>query len=181
MNNITNFIQPVEDIQPSAVDIAPQFNTIDNISHPIPMVATTASGETDSYIIIGISVLIAILLMYIIYKYIYTDKASFENFIANEKIAAAREKFAAREKLASREKLDEIDPLTRCGWEVRVSPTCPYCIQQKNILAEYFPTFKNIFTDKPAEVVPTWVNNITGVTMPGMQTHEQLLKMVSNC
>lgn len=73
-----------------------------------------------------------------------------------------------------------MDKLTYCGWEIYVSPTCPYCVKQKAILAKHFPGFNSIYTDRPAEVVPTWHNVLTGEKKLGMQTYEQLLDMI-NC
>jgi hypothetical protein len=69
------------------------------------------------------------------------------------------------------------DPLTAGGWEVIVSDSCPYCIKQKEILAQHFPTFKNIFNNKPANVVPTWRNTKTGQEIPGMLPYETLLQL----
>lgn len=75
--------------------------------------------------------------------------------------------------------IEDVDKLTKCGWEVHVRPTCPYCIRQKSILEQHFPKFKNIFEDRPAEVVPTWYNTKTGQKIPGMQTPEKLSQMAS--
>ncbi len=72
---------------------------------------------------------------------------------------------------------DLTDPLTKCGWEVYVTPTCPYCIKQREILSQHFPTFKNIFTDRPVQAVPTWYNVNTKQSIPGMQSYEKLLEM----
>lgn len=69
------------------------------------------------------------------------------------------------------------DPLTANGWEVIVSDSCPYCIKQKEILAQHFPTFKNIFNNKPTNVVPTWRNTKTGQEIPGMLSYETLLQL----
>lgn len=73
---------------------------------------------------------------------------------------------------------EPVDPLTEKGWEVIVSDRCPYCIKQREILTAHFPTFKNIFNDKPANVVPTWRNTKTGQELPGMMTYEKLLDLI---
>lgn len=158
MNNIAGFIQPTVFPQPSVVGIMPQT---------MPFMAT-AGGRSD-IITIAIVSAIVVVVMFIIYKnmlYKNIDDEEIEDFtIDNFKNNLITE--------------PEMDPLTRNGWEVRVSPSCPYCIKQKEILSQYFPTFKNIFTDRPANVVPTWVNSRTGKEVPGMLQYEDLLQLTN--
>jgi hypothetical protein len=71
---------------------------------------------------------------------------------------------------------NEEDALTKCGWEVYVTDHCPYCKQQKQILSEHYPKFKN-FKKEPVNVVPTWKNVKTGQTLPGMQSVDSLANM----
>lgn len=73
-----------------------------------------------------------------------------------------------------------LDPLTLSGWEVIVSDSCPYCTKQKEVLKNLFPTFNKFFTDRPANVVPTWVNKNTGQTIEGLQNADSILKLLKN-
>lgn len=151
MNNISGFIQPSVYAQPSVVSL---------MQPSMPVIS--AGGRSDIMTIALVSAIVVVVL-FIIYRH-----------ITNNNIMGEEESDQFKR---DRETFDNMDPLTRCGWEVRVSPTCPYCVKQKQILSHHFPTFKNIFTDKPAEVVPTWVNTKTNQKIPGMQTYEKLLAM----
>jgi hypothetical protein len=112
-------------------------------------------------------IIVAIIVAVIIIFFIYKSKLfQVENYKGIDNF-----------KMDNIENLDDVDPLTKCGWEVYVSPTCPYCVRQKSILSKHFPTFKNIFTDKPTDVVPTWYNVKTKQKIPGMQSYEKLLEM----
>lgn len=158
MNNIAGFIQPSVFSQPSVVGIMPSS---------MPIVAT--GGRSDIMTMAMVAAIVVVVL-FIIYR-----NMSSTNITDPE---GGSEDF--KRSHFDNEPKTEMDPLTKCGWEVIVSPTCPYCVRQKQILAHHFPTFKNIYDNKPAEVVPTWVNTKTGRKMPGMQTYEQLLAM-TNC
>lgn len=157
MNNISGFIQPTMFQQPSVVGIMPQS---------MPIVAT-AGGRSDILTMAVVSAVVVIVL-FVIYRNMTYNNIQKEESEESEELFK-RDRFEGDQ--------SGMDPLTKCGWEVRISPTCPWCVKQKQILSQYFPTFKNIYTDRPAEAVPTWVNSKTGQKVPGMQTHEKLLEM----
>jgi glutaredoxin len=73
---------------------------------------------------------------------------------------------------------DNNDSLTNMGWIVYMTPTCPFCKQQKNILNEYFPNFKNIKYDGDVSVVPTWYNINTQEYKYGLLDYDKLLELV---
>ena len=150
MNNIAGFIQP---------SIFPQPNVVSIMPSSVPMVS--AGGRSDILTIAVVSTVVVIVL-FMIYKNM--------SFGSNSLIDDDVEEFKQKE---------NVDPLTKCGWEVIISPTCPWCVKQKQILDQHFPTFKNIYTDKPADAVPLWVNK-NGNKIPGFQTYEKLMSM-ANC
>lgn len=69
------------------------------------------------------------------------------------------------------------DGLTENGWEVYMSQSCPYCMQQRELLTDSFPTFVNIRYDVPVRVVPTWYNSRTNEIIEGLQNYENLMNM----
>lgn len=150
MNNITGFIQPNMYAQP----LMPMMQQ--------PMGIISAGGGSDITTMVMVSVMVVVIL-FIIYRHMSTSN------IYEEESEMFRYK---------REPFQDIDSLEKCGWEVYVSPSCPYCVRQKAILVEHFPNFKSMYTDKPAEVVPTWYNTKTKETKLGMQTLESLKNMV---
>ena len=158
MNNIAGFIQPSMFQQPSVMGIMPS---------PVPIV--TAGGKSDILTIAVVAVVVVVVL-FVLYRNVQFN-------IGTEESEEFKQERVNQEKI-KQENFEDIDPLTKCGWEVIVSPTCPWCIKQKEVLSKHFPLFKNIFTDKPAEAVPMWVNNKTGDTIPGFQTYEKLLNMI---
>lgn len=155
MNNIAGFIQPSVFAQPNVVGLMPQS---------MPIIAT--GGRSDILTIVLVSGIVVVIL-FIAYRNMSSSNIKEEEEDIEE-FKKVRERF---------ENTENMDPLTKCGWEVYVSPTCPYCVRQKQILEHHFPTFKNIFTDKPAEVVPTWYNTKTHAKVLGMQTYDKLLSM----
>ena len=147
MNNIAGFIQP----------------SVDSVTSSMPVVAT--GGKTINMKMAMIAAIVVVVLFIIYRNMSPTNITDSDDGVAE---GFKRSHFGSTE---------QMDPLTKCGWEVIVSPTCPYCVKQKQILSQHFPTFKNIHTDKPAEVVPTWHNTKTGKKVLGMQTYEELLAM----
>lgn len=149
MNNIAGFIQPSVYSQPSVVGIMPQS---------MPIVAT---GGRSDIMTMAVVATIVVIVLFILYKNMAKTGVDAEDTTDDFKSNFE----------------EDIDPLSKCGWEVIMSPSCPYCIRQKQILERHFPKFDKIFTDKPAEAVPTWVNTKTGKRIPGMQTYDRLLSM----
>jgi len=154
MNNISGYIQPnsipVREMNNGSMNYMPDNRGTYSMSDDV---------KRNSIMIVSILlIIIIIIIIYMIIKYKDTKKSStgtstFESF-------------------------QNIDKLTECGWEVYVTDTCPYCIKQKDILTQYFPKFDKIYTDKPANAVPTWYNVNTKETKVGLQSYESLLSMI---
>lgn len=130
---------------------------------PISFIPSNNVSRSEITTMVVISAMVVIIL-FILYKHMM-----YSNIVEDE-----------GDNFKSKFENETVDGLTKCGWEVYVSPSCPYCIRQKAILSEFFPNFKNIYTDRPAEVVPTWFNTKTQEKKPGMQPVE-VLNMMARC
>lgn len=164
MNNISGFIQPSMFSQPSVLGIVPQSMPM---PMPMPMPVITSGGRVDIMTIVIISTVV-VMVLFLLYRNMsisITDK---------DDDSELSESF----KKSHFDNDNNNDPLSKCGWEVVVSETCPYCVQQKQILSTHFPNFKNISTNKPVEAVPTWINNKTGQMLPGLKTYDALMEMI---
>lgn len=150
MNDITSYIQPLRFQSPNM-----------NGYMPVQMPFLQSIGRNEIMTIVMISAIVVIVL-FIVYK-----NLNYKNVVGGEEDS---ESF-------KNEHYQDMDPLTKCGWEVYVTNTCPYCVKQKQILNEHYPTFNNIYTDRPVTAVPTWYNTKTQETKTGMQTYESLLAM----
>lgn len=73
------------------------------------------------------------------------------------------------------------NPLRDCGWEVYVLDSCPYCVKQKSILTEHFPNFRDIYKNNDPNIpaVPAWKNKNTDELRLGLQSYEELQKMIA--
>lgn len=151
MNNpydISRFIQPYIPQQIAQPVVVPM---------PQPVMGSFMPTQTDT---IGMVLMIlgVLVVIFFIHKYICISTEPTEPVVVDTYIPMP-------------------DPLGDKGWEVIVTDTCPYCVKQKKILQEYFPTFKNIFNNKSANVVPTWRNTKTGEVVEGMLSYERLLSL----
>lgn len=84
------------------------------------------------------------------------------------------------EKMVEKKLTNSIDPLEKCGWEVYLTKTCPYCVKQLKVLKEHFPNFNGYYYNKKSDVVPTWYNKSTNIKSPGFKDYKKLLSMI-NC
>lgn len=167
MNNISGFIQPSVYAPPSVVSVMPQSMPM-SVPMPIPVPMVSSGGRSDIATIVIITIIVVIIL-FVMYRHVKFVNMEF----TDEEIESFRR--------VNEHFISSSDPLSKCGWEVRISETCPWCIKQKAILAENFPGFTNIYSDRPAQVIPTWINSKTGEVIEGMQPLERLQQMIRNC
>lgn len=161
MNNISGFIQPSMFAQPSMVGI---------VQPPMPIIS--AGGRSDIMTIALVSAIVVVIL-FIVYR-----NMSYNRAVTSEEEEDV-ETFKQREQNVV-EPFHIIDGLTQCGWKVVVSQTCPYCIKQKEILNQYFPTFNNFDYTTPMPSVPTWINTKTNDIKQGLQSYDTLLNMAKS-
>ena len=119
--------------------------------------------------IVGVLILVVIILSGI---YLLFDSSGKSNMSTGVKSGV--------EKMVEKKLSNSIDPLEKCGWEVYLTKTCPYCVKQLKVLKEHFPNFNSYYYNKKSDVVPTWYNKITNIKSPGFKDYNKLLSMI-NC
>lgn len=159
MNNISEYIQPT--ISEDTTMIGSGYDKTGGAIGD-----RLAKLNLFNIIIIGMGVIVIVIIIFKLMTVFSYKKVVCETFEPPQQVSEAPI-------------VEDFDPLTKCGWEVVISPTCPYCIRQKAILNEYFPKFNSFYTDRPVEAVPTWINTKTGQKVPGMQTVESLQRMAA--
>ena len=127
-------------------------------------------NKTQNEKIIIYAIMIAIIII-VVYMLINNNNKSDMTKLREHNISRRQERMLEN-KLESL-----IDPLEKQGWVVYLSRSCPYCVRQVDMLNKEFPNFHNKHYDVPTDVVPKWVNTITGEVKPGMQSLDILKHM----
>lgn len=179
--DISRFIQPTYAVQQPVVM---------PVQQPVyPMIGSSGFSSNKEELITIVLIIIGIIItIYIAQKYIFTNNniinqtdQTQDNYITNQ-----TDQIQNNYINPSMPPKRQSDPLGDAGWEVIVTDTCPFCIKQKEVLNKYFPNFKNIYNNKPASVVPTWVNSkcfdknnpTEKLKIQGYQDYQKLINMI---